>query len=405
MNGTVPPASSTAKPLSSSRNQLALIVALGMAFLPVGMDVYASILSDMAQAFGRDIGWAQYAFSSYLGGFALAHIAIGPLADRYGRRPVMLAGLALFTLASAAAAMAPDLNWMLAARFVEGLGAAAGPILVRTIVRDTLDPVSGGHTLALGGLGMGIVPVFGPWFASSLVAIYGWRAALWVIVGYGVVGTVAISILVRETLVHKHKLERFGGWPAALREVLPDPEFLRWSGCVALAYAGLAIWIANASSVLMGHYHVSHGAYGIYYAGVTIGFIIGSFTAARILRHHSLARSAATGAAILIVSGAALLGFAAAGVDAALAIASGIAIYPLGWAMVQPAAQSGALVGHAATAGRASAIYGFIQLCTGAIAAAVLGPFVDGEVVRLGIIYVIIGFAILGLTAGAKPAS
>lgn len=405
MNETVPPADTHATPLSGSHSRLALIVALGMAFLPIGMDVYASILSDMAAAFGSAIGWAQYALSVYLAGFALAHVVIGPLADRYGRRPTMLLGLVLFTLASIAAALAPTLDWMLAARFVEGLGAAAGTILVRTIVRDTLDPISGGRVFALGALGMSIVPVFGPWFASSLVAIYSWRAALWVIAGYGVVGTIAVAILVRETLVHKQKLQRFGGWPAALREVLPDPEFLAWSACIALAYSGLAAWLANATSVLMGHFHVSHNAYGFYYGGVVVGFIPGSFIAAWLMRRHSLTRSAATGASIIVVSGITLIGLAAAGVDTALAVVGGLAIYPLGWAMVQPASQAGALARHAATAGRASAVYGFIQLCTGAVAAAVLGPFVHGDIARLGAVYMLIGLGILMLTAGARSAA
>lgn len=405
MDETKTAANGTAKPLSASRARLAVIVALGMAFLPIGMDVYASILSDMARAFGSPIGWAQYTLSAYLAGFALAHIFIGPLADRYGRRPTMLTGLVLFTLASVAAALAPNLNWMLAARFVEGLGAAAGPILVRTIVRDSLDPVAGGRTFALGALGMSIVPVFGPWLASFLVGIYGWRAALWVIAGYGIAGTTAVAVLMRETLVHKQTLERFGGWPAALREVLPDPEFLAWSACIALAYSGLATWLANATAVLMGHYHVGHDLYGLFYGGVVVGFIPGSFIAARVMRRHSLRRSAATGAIIIVISGAALLGLAAAKIETAHVIVGGLAIYTFGWAMVQPAAQAGALARHAATAGRASAVYGFIQLCTGAVATAVLGPFVDGDIARLGAVYLVAGLGILVLTRLAKRAA
>jgi len=366
------------------------------------MDVYASILSDMAAAFVSTIGWAQYALSCYLAGFAVAHVFIGPLADCYGRRPTMFAGLMLFTLASIAAALAPTLAWMLAARFIEGLGAAAGTILVRTIVRDTLDPISGGRTFALGALGMSVVPVGGPWFASALVAIYGWRAALWVIAGYGIAGTTAVAFLVRETLVHKRKLERFGGWPAALREVLPDPEFLAWSACIALAYSGLATWLANATSVLMGRYHVIHTVYGFFYAGVVIGFIPGSFIAARIMRHHSLTRSAATGSVIIMISGATLIGLTAAAVEAAHVIVAGLAIYPFGWAMVQPASQAGALARHAAAAGRASAVYGFIQLGAGAVATAVLGPFVHGDIARLGAVYMAVGLGILALTRVAR---
>ena len=384
---------------SHSLARLVLITALGMAFLPVGMDVYAAILSDLAGAFGVGIGWAQYALSCYLAGFAVAHTVVGPAADRYGRRPVMLGGLTLFTLASVAVALAPSVTLMLAARLVQGLGAAVGPIVVRAIVRDVSNPAEAGRTLAWGATCMGVVPVFGPWLASMLVVRYGWRAALWLIAAYGLVGTIAIAALLRETLMPSRAPQRFGGWLEALRVLLPDADFRRWAGCVALGFGGLSLWIASAASVLLVHYHVGHGRYGMYYAGITGGFILGSYAGVRALRRHSLAVCAASGAAFVLLSGGTLMVLAHIGAGSMAVIAPAIAIYPIGWGMIQPAAQAGAVAGHPEMAGRASAIYGFVQLCSGALAAAILGPLVSGRIDRLAIVYVAIAVGVILLTA------
>ena len=229
--------------------QLILLTTLNLAILPIGMDVYSAVLSDLAIAFDRDMAWAQYTLSTYLLGFAAAHLLIGPLADHYGRRPVLLGGLLTFTLAAAAAASAQNLETIVLARLVQGFGGAAGPILARAVVRDVSNPLHLGRTLAWSIGWMGMVPLLGPWIAGVSSAAWGWRAPPWIIAAHGLLTMVAMIILLPETL-----RRRSGGWVEALRILAPDRAFRAWAVCAALGYSGIALWVANASAMVLGRY-------------------------------------------------------------------------------------------------------------------------------------------------------
>ena len=179
--------------------QLILLATLNLAMLPIGMDFYAGILSSLGAAFDRDMAWAQLTLSAYLLGFAAAHLLIGPLGDRYGRKPVLLTALSTFTAASVVAAAAPNLENVLLARLIQGFGGAAGPILARAIVRDVSTPQQAGRTLAWAIGWMGLVPLLGPWIAGVSAAAWGWRAPLWIIAAYGLLTVVTMRILLPET--------------------------------------------------------------------------------------------------------------------------------------------------------------------------------------------------------------
>jgi DHA1 family bicyclomycin/chloramphenicol resistance-like MFS transporter len=234
--------------------QLILLTTLNLAILPIGMDVYSAVLSDLAIAFDRDMAWAQYTLSTYLLGFAAAHLLIGPLADHYGRRPVLLGGLLTFTLAAAAAASAQNLETIVLARLVQGFGGAAGPILARAVVRDVSNPLHLGRTLAWSIGWMGMVPLLGPWIAGVSSAAWGWRAPLWIIAAHGLLTMVAMIILLPETLRPATGERRSGAWVEALRILAPDRAFRAWAVCAALGYSGIALWVANASAMVLGRY-------------------------------------------------------------------------------------------------------------------------------------------------------
>src|SRR5574340_191554 len=151
---------------------LATLVALG----PISTDLYLPALPALATYFGSDVSRVQLTLSVFLAGFAVAQIVYGPLSDRFGRRPVMLAGLTIYLLASVACAFAVSIDGLIAARFLQALGACAGPVLGRAIVRDVYGPVEAARVLAYISGAMAIAPMLGPMLGGWLTVLFGWRA-------------------------------------------------------------------------------------------------------------------------------------------------------------------------------------------------------------------------------------
>ena len=170
----------------------ALIVFIAGLFslLAVASDLYLPALPALRRDLGASDAQAQLTLSALVVGFGVAQLAYGPFSDRFGRRPVLLAGLAVFILASIAAMLAPTIETLVGARFLQGVGACSGQVIGRAIVRDVYEPVRGARTLAQIFLVLGLAPLFGPLLGGYLAVWFGWRAtfAFLVLCGIAVCG-------------------------------------------------------------------------------------------------------------------------------------------------------------------------------------------------------------------------
>ena len=169
------------------------------AVLPFSTDVYLTAMVDLGREFGVAVAGVQRTLISFTLGFGLAHLGVGRIADRFGRRPTALAGLGLYVAASALAVAAPTLDALVAARFLQGLAAASGPILCRTIIRDAAPPDQAGRWLAKNGAYLGLAPLTAPLIGALLAALGGWRAALAFLAVYGAALLVVVWLRLPET--------------------------------------------------------------------------------------------------------------------------------------------------------------------------------------------------------------
>src|SRR3954468_11580307 len=169
---------------------------LGMlsAFAPMSVDMYLPALPSMTQALGAGPGLVQLTLSAFFLGFALGQLVYGPLSDRYGRRRPLLAGLLLYTVASLLCAVTPSIWTLILARLLQGLGACAGPVLARAVVRDLYDRDRAARMLSLLFLVLSAAPLLAPTIGGQILIWVGWRAIFLLLTLFGVVSLVSAAL-------------------------------------------------------------------------------------------------------------------------------------------------------------------------------------------------------------------
>jgi MFS transporter, DHA1 family, multidrug resistance protein len=357
---------------------IVLLSAIG-GFLPLVTDGFLPAMRPMMAELGVSVSRAQLTISLALAGFALAQLIIGVVADRFGRRPVLISAICVFAAASIGAALAPSLPTLLAFRFLQGFSAAAGPVLMRAVVRDLCNRVEGARVLSFVGMGMGAVPLGVPAINAEVGLAFGWRATLVVYVVY--LGATLWMTLAwfRETLAAPDPLALSpGDLGRAMRVVLGHPQALGSILCCVFGYAGLAVWISAAPHLLIGYFGQPAGRFGLWWAIPVATYVLGGYLSARGLRHRSSDSMLRLGSIVLLVAGAVLVLLLGWRPMPLVPFVAAVGIYHVGWAIVQPHAQAGALSFFPQLAGRVSAVLGFLQMLGGATIGLLFGYLHDG---------------------------
>ena len=337
---------------------LAALVSLG----PLSTDLYLPALPAIAAAFATDAAGVQWTLSGYLLGFAPAQLLYGPFADRFGRRPAVAVGLAIYLLATAACALAPTLAALTAARVVQAVGSCGGPVVARAVVRDTTDPPRAAAVSAtIAGL-MALAPAIGPVVGGLVVDVAGWRAAFWLLALAALAVGLAAAVLLPETIP---ALDRTALDPARLLSVygqlLRHRGFLAYALVSAFTYTGLFCFISGSSHVAQTGLGLGPRGYGFLFAAAVCGYIVGSAIARRLSPRLGVDRTLRIGVGFCVVFGwsgplaLALFGSTIATVTAPMVL------YMAAFALAQANAQSGAVAPFPDMAGRASALVGFLQ--------------------------------------------
>lgn len=359
---------------------LTALVALG----PISTDLYLPSLPAMARAFGAPPAEIQLTLSVFLAGFAAAQLLYGPLSDRFGRRPALLGGVALYTAASVACVFAPTVEWLIAARFVQAVGACAGPVLCRAVVRDVHGREGAARVLAYMSAAMALAPALGPILGGFLEIWYGWRANFAALSAYGALGLVAAALLLPETnpALLEGGSRAPGGLLAGFGSLLRHRAYVGYALSCAFAYSGIFAFISGSSFVLVDWVGLPPNLYGFCFAAVAGGYMVGTLIAGRLSRRlgmHGLMRigGAVAAAAGLLYFAVGWSGVEWRGAAGAVALVAPIVLYILGTGLVLPNAQAGAVGPFPRRAGTASALLGFAQMTLAALTGIVVGHLQD----------------------------
>lgn len=348
-------------PALSSRRATA-IGATFLAVLPLSTDIILVALPVIAGSFDAPLSGGHQIMSAFVIGLAAAHVLVGALADRFGRRSVALAGYAFYALASVGAMAATSLEMLLAFRFLQGLSGACGPILMRAMVRDLSASGEAAKRLAAIGTVSGIAPLLAPTLGVLIANAFGWQSSFAVLALYGATTFLLVLFLMPETLAREDR--RFSLiTPALAAELLRDRSFLLGSITMACGYGGLFTWLSTGSYWLTGDGGLDPLLISFIFTLGSLCFMLGGLYAMR--GNATSHRLIAIGASLGLVGGALSLLLSVFQLGAAWASAP-IMLFYVGWGIAQPQAINIAMRNHALVAGRASALLGLIQLGGGA---------------------------------------
>jgi len=338
----------------------------------LAMHIFVPALPDAARALGASVGEMQLTMSVYIFGLAVGQLAYGPLSDRYGRRPVLIAGLALYTLAGLAACLVGDAHQLIVARLLQALGGCAGMVIGRAMVRDAALPQDAARRLATMNLMVVLGPGLAPLIGGALATAFGWRSIFYVLSLLGIV-----NLLFALWLLPESRAARSGANAAGLArnygKLLTSRAFLGFAiggGCATTSmYAFISV-----SPFIFAH-QLGRPDYeiGIYPAILMAGVWIGSVLATRLIPRLPINRLAVWAN---LVSVAAALVFLAAVLTHNLTVLLAIGpmfVFGMGAGIASPAALTQAISVNPHVIGSASGLYGFSQMGVGALCTALVG--------------------------------
>ena len=395
-SGSVQVADAADSPRGSTR----LIVVLGAlsAFGPITTDLYLPSLPQAATALHASQAGIQLSLTTCLIGLALGQLLAGPLSDRWGRRRPMIAGMVVFTVASALCAVAPTVALLDAARLLQGLAGAAGIVISFAIVRDSWSGTRGARAFSI-LLGVsGAAPVVAPVAGAQLLRVIDWRGLFWVLAVLGLVFVVIAIVGVPETLPPqvRHRGELTATF-ATLRRVAVVPEFAGFALAGALSFAAMFAYISASSFVFQTLFALSPQVFGLVFAANGIGIVLANALNVRLLRRRPPRRVLDLGLAGVCAGAIAVLIVALAhGGPVAIEIPLFVMVSSIGLTM--PNAAALALERFGDVSGSASALVGCTQFVLGAIVAPLVG-LGGRSAVPMGVVTVTV--AVLAVVARA----
>lgn len=386
----------TIHPLPEYAHAPILLLIIGFLMLqPLSTDLYLASLPSLADVFDAPASTVQLTLSMFVIGFGGAQLVMGPLSDRYGRRPVLLAGLSLYVFASLLCAIAPGIDLLIVARFLQALGCCSAIVIARAIMRDAYAPADSARVIARASTWLSLAPLSGPILGSYLQVAFGWRAAFVALSLLSAVLLGAVVLRLPETNVHKnpHATE-LRGLLANYRLVLGSREF--WSHALpgALSYGSIFAFISGSSLVLIRVLNVPTEWFGYCFAFGVSGYLGGTIVCRKLLPRFGPPITLRIGSAGSLVAGALFL--AAVSLDLAhWSLVVGAMFLTMGGHGINfPVSQSGSVTPFPQQAGTAAGLMGALYMLVAFCVGTVVGASFDGTLLPLALISCALGASI-----------
>jgi DHA1 family bicyclomycin/chloramphenicol resistance-like MFS transporter len=380
---------------------LGLLTALG----PLSTDMYLPSLPTIASALQTSTAAVQLTLSVFLIGFAAGQVIYGPLADRHGRKPPLIAGLVLFTAASIGCAVAPTIEILVAMRFLQALGASGPIVLARTVVRDLYEGPRAGRELSRMGTIMGFVPAAAPVLGGVMHTVFGWQSTFLFCALFGLIAIAVVVTKLPETIRSRsQEALSLVGILRGFAVLTRHRGFLAYMALLSLTYGGLFAYISASSFVLQGVYRLSEFAFGIAFAIGVLGYIAGTLLAQRIVPRLGLARTIGLGVVFLAAGGLLMLAAVILGPGHPAEIVLPMVVYLIGVGLVMPQTMASALQPFPDRAGAASSLLGLVQMLTAATIGIGIGKTLDGGALPLPLTLAATGIASLVVFHATKSA-
>ena len=386
--------------MSSTRDvPLLLLLLLGAltAIAPMSTDMYLPAFPAIQERLGLAPGEVELSFSAYFVGMLLGMLCYGPISDRFGRRPPLLFGLSLYTLASLLLAGSGSLAELIGWRFVQGLGGCAGAVLAVAIVRDRCNPQQAGRVMSLITLVMGVAPVFAPLAGGLVLELWGWNAIFVALAGFGLLCLCGLLTVLDESLGQRSARLALRPVLAGYGELLLDRRFIGYSLSQACTTGAMFAYIVGSPFVLIELHGVSPQRFGLFFGVNAIGLVLASQLVRWLLRRATPQQLLPRMLWVPLLAGSLLLLNQVLGIAGLWLILPAFFVLVSSVGLVGPNATALAMAEQGARAGQASALHVSLTFGMGMLAGLLVSWLQDGSLLPLAM--VVFGFNIAGLLA------
>ena len=358
---------------------LAGLLGLLPMLLPLSVDGSLPLISVLPVYFQTTTALVQYSLSSVVLGIALGQLVYGPLSDRFGRKPVLIAGISLYVATAIACSMAANIGELIGLRFFQGFFACSGIIVARAVIRDLFDREDAARLFALMMGIHGIMPTIAPGVSGWLTQTYGWQSVFWVMAGFGLFTGVSVLFGLSET--NKSRSANAIQPSVLFRNywaILGDRAFRSHAICACFMYGALMAYFAGAPVGLIQYLGLSPLEFGVAMAMPIVCYMVAQIAVARVMRGIGMNRMIRVGVALAAIAGSGMLVFVVTGVINVFTLMVPVVLILVSLAFVSPGTTAGAMSPFGTMAGAASSLLGFIQFAAAALATAIIGILNDG---------------------------
>lgn len=391
-------------PITKRRTQLALVLGSLSAFGALTIDMYLPAMPGMAGELHTSALQVQLTLTVFVVGLAVGQVIVGPLSDAWGRRRPLLIGMALYVAGSLWCALAPSVGWLLTGRVLQSLGAAAGTVLARAVVRDLFEGTAMTRFFSTLMVVNGVAPIVAPVIGGQLLTFTTWRAVFQVLAAVGVILLVAVTFTLPESLPADRRA------PADPRATLrtfrtlgTDRHYLRYVLAAALMFAAVFAYISGSSFVLQDGYRLTAQQFSVVFGVNGLGIVVfgqvNGLLVGRVADEHTLLRIAL---AVATLGSAGVLASAVLALPLPVLLISLFTVVSM-LGIVLADATSLALAGHGSAAGAASSLQGLLQFLVGSLAAAAMSLSGHVTATAMGATMVVCSLAAFTLLLGRRP--
>ncbi|MDO5893813.1 multidrug effflux MFS transporter [Agrobacterium sp. Azo12] len=346
----------------------AILGALLMAIGPISMAIYTPAMPELVNAFDTTEAAIKISLALYFAGFALAQLVSGPASDAFGRKAASLVFLSIYLAGGLIAVFAPSVEFLLAARLIQGIGVSVGMTVARAIVRDQFIGSEASSILNLIGIMLAIGPAIGPTMGGLSLAAFGWHSVFWLMVGFGVISVVAVVFFLRETTVPDRKLIRPSNLVRAYAELLRNKRFLFAAMIMAGSVGALYAQATMLSFILINEVGLTPTGFGLSMLMQSGAYFSGSVALRFLVKILGDRHSAILGLCCSGIGGTLMILSVFLLEPSFITIMGPVAVATFGIALITPYIVTAAMAPFPHIAGSASAMMGFIQMSSGFIA-------------------------------------
>ncbi len=370
------PRQAAAAPVMSER-RVSLIGALLVAIGPVSMALFTPAMPQITHDFATTESMVKMTVSLYFAGFALAQLVCGPLSDGFGRKPVIMAFMAIYLVASVIALVSPNIEMLIAARFLQGIGGSVGVAIARAVVRDLYVGETSSRIMNLIGLILGIGPAFAPTLGGITMELFGWHAIFVLMVAFGVAVMLICRYALKETVARDLSRIRPRALAASYGRLFSSGYFM---ACGLVMAGGIGAFYTLAvvmPFIMMNRIGLSPTAFGFSMLMQSGAFFAGSLTVRQTIRRFGAYRLLPFGVAIVVAGSLALAVLLRVHEPTFAFVMIPVMLYAYGGAFIMPAMSTASLAPFPHMAGAAGALAGFLQMGGGLVGGLLASLFDD----------------------------